>query len=124
MPVSVLVVDDHRYVRETLALLIGLDSRFVLAGMASHGREAVELARQACPDAIVCDLEMPVMSGVEAVPLLRDLCHETAIVMYSADPAAASATIAEGADAVVDKVSGATSLLDEVERLYRARGLP
>ena len=124
MSVSVLVVDDHRSVRETLGMLIGLDSRFVLSGMAAHGREAVELARQACPDAIVSDVAMPIMSGVEAVPLLRELCHEVAIVMFSADPAAASAAMAVGADAFVDKLSDATLLLDEIERVVRTRDFP
>jgi len=87
---SVLVVDDEPIIRTVLGVLIEGDDRLCLVGEAENGRQAVDLARHCCPEAIVCDVEMPVMDGLTALPLLRQHCPHAVIAMYSSDPAAAS----------------------------------
>jgi two-component system, chemotaxis family, protein-glutamate methylesterase/glutaminase len=79
MPWSVLVVDDDSSTRQVLSCLVELDDQLRLEGTASNGREAVELVGRRCPDAIVCDLEMPLMTGEEAVPRLRTTCTMTPV---------------------------------------------
>jgi two-component system nitrate/nitrite response regulator NarL len=59
------------------------DELFAVAGRASNGQEAVELAEQVGPDAVVMDIEMPVLDGVEATRLLRDAEPELPIVAVS-----------------------------------------
>jgi CheY-like chemotaxis protein len=54
-----------------------------VAGRASDGREAVELAERLSPDAVVMDIEMPVLDGVEATRLLRAAVPELPIVAVS-----------------------------------------
>ena len=51
------------------SLLLEQDGRFDVAGRARNGREAVELADELAPDAVVMDIEMPVLDGVEATRL-------------------------------------------------------
>lgn len=124
MRYRVLVVDDDPSVRWLVAFLIGDDDHLSLAGTAANGQEAVDLVRQGCPDAIVCDLNMPVMDGLQAVPLLRRACPDCFIVVYTSDPDAASAARRAGADVVVDKAVGPLALLRTVVAFCRSRNEP
>jgi len=118
---SVMVVDDQKHWRDLLSLLLETDPRFVLAGAVMHGRAALEAARDHCPDAIVLDVQMPEMDGMEALPLLRECCHRTVIVMYSSDPEGAGMARRLGADAVLDKVQEPAVVLDRLAELCRRR---
>jgi DNA-binding NarL/FixJ family response regulator len=64
-------------------LLIENDERFTVAGRARDGRAAVALAERLSPDAVVMDIEMPVLDGVEATKLLRAASPELPIVAVS-----------------------------------------
>jgi CheY-like chemotaxis protein len=112
MPLSVLVVEDRPEVARVLTYLIDSDDRLSLAGIATDGVEALEHSERDCPDAIICDVQMPRMDGLEALPLLRQACPEGAIVMYSSDPETAKAAHELGADAVVDKADDPASLIE------------
>lgn len=118
---SVLVVDDHKHWRDLLSFVFETDTRFVLAGVADHGQAAIEKVQDACPDAIVLDVQMPEMGGMEALPLLRETCRLSVIVMYSSDPAAARSAQRLGADAVVDKSQEPAALLDHLAELCSQR---
>ena len=65
--VRVLVVDDHPLLREGIASLIGDQPDLALVGEASDGREAVERYRALRPDVTLMDLQMPQMSGIDAM---------------------------------------------------------
>ncbi|HLX33177.1 MAG TPA: response regulator [Gaiellaceae bacterium] len=82
-PFRVLVAEDDASFLEAIALLLEQDGRFAVAGRARNGREAVELAEQVSPDAVVVDIEMPVLDGVEATRQLRELDEELPIVAVS-----------------------------------------
>jgi CheY-like chemotaxis protein len=112
MPLSVLVVDDRPEVACVLTYLVDSDDRLSLAGIATDGMEALEHSERECPDAIVCDVQMPRMDGLEALPLLRRACPDGVIVMYSSDPETAQAAHELGADAVVDKANDPASLIE------------
>jgi two-component system chemotaxis response regulator CheB len=120
-PLSVLVVDDQPSMRHLLSLWIEADDRLTLAGTAGDGREAVRKAVAACPDAVICDMEMPVMNGVEALPLLRRACPDTVIVMYTSDRDLAREAARLGADAVYDKTTSPAEVLDRLVELSRRR---
>ena len=103
MPISVLVVDDRPEIARVLTSLVDSDDRLSLAGIAGDGVEAVQHSEQLNPDAIICDMQMPRMDGIEALPLLRESCPDGVIVIYSSDPDTARNAPGLGADAVVDK---------------------
>jgi len=70
-PVTVLIADDHRLMREGTAALLRADPRVEVVGMASNGREALRLAESRAPDVVLLDLEMPVLGGIEACATIR-----------------------------------------------------
>jgi len=95
----VLVVDDNCAVRSLVRQLFELEPDFEISGEAENGRDAVEKANNLKPDLVVLDLSMPVMTGLDAAPLLRKLLPNTRIILF---------TVQEGT---------------EVERLARAAGI-
>ena len=82
-PFRILVAEDDEAFLDAIALLLEQDERFVVAARARHGREAVELAERLDPDAVVMDIEMPVLDGVEATRLLRAAAPHLPIVAVS-----------------------------------------
>lgn len=82
-PFRILVAEDDESFLELIALLLEQDGRFAVAGRACDGHRAVELAERLSPDAVVMDIEMPVVDGVEATKLLRTTAPELPIVAVS-----------------------------------------
>ena len=71
----ILLVDDHKVMREGLAALIAEQQDMEIVGQAGDGREAVELARELQPDVIIMDVAMPVMTGDEATRRSKPRCR-------------------------------------------------
>ncbi len=67
MAVSVLVVDDSGFFRKRLTEILNASDNINVVGVASNGREGVELAEKLRPDVITMDYEMPIMDGISAV---------------------------------------------------------
>jgi DNA-binding NarL/FixJ family response regulator len=79
----ILVAEDDADFRVALEALLSADARFKVAGTAANGREAIELAKKLKLDAVVMDIEMPEVDGVEAtraispsVPVLAISGHD------------------------------------------------
>jgi DNA-binding NarL/FixJ family response regulator len=68
--IRVLVADDQAAVRDGFAALIDAQDNMQVAGTASTGREAVDLARRTFPHVILMDIRMPVLNGLEATELI------------------------------------------------------
>jgi CheY-like chemotaxis protein len=82
-PFRIVVAEDEESFLEAISLLLEQDDRFVVVGRASNGREAVALTEEVAPDAVVLDIEMPVLDGVEATRRLRETSPDLPIVAVS-----------------------------------------
>ena len=82
-PFRILVAEDDESFLGVIALLLERDGRFAMVAQAHNGQEAVELAEVVSPDAVVIDVEMPVLDGVAATRLLREAAPELPIVAVS-----------------------------------------
>jgi two-component system cell cycle response regulator DivK len=69
----IMVVDDNEDLREMLRFMVERLGYQVVE--AENGRVAIEIARRRCPDLILMDLSMPVMDGLAATRLLREIEH-------------------------------------------------
>jgi two-component system chemotaxis response regulator CheB len=82
MTVSVLVVDDSGFFRKRLTEILTASGQIRVVGVASNGREGVELAESLRPDVITMDYEMPVMDGISAVREIMKR-HPVPVLMFS-----------------------------------------
>ena len=82
-PTRILIVDDSAVVRGLLSKIIAAEPDMELAGSAPDGAVALEKAARLRPDVIVLDIEMPVMTGLEALVELRALYPKLPIIMFS-----------------------------------------
>jgi CheY-like chemotaxis protein len=113
----ILVADDHAGMRERIATLLG--SEFDVVATVANGQEAIEATRTLLPDLVVLDIAMPVLNGLEAAAIIKDLPDAPRIVFCTAsdDPEFAKAARAHGASACVLKRN---LLVDLVSRIQRA----
>jgi PAS domain S-box-containing protein len=79
----ILLVDDHKIMRDGLAALIGEQADLEVVGQAGDGRQAVELARGLGPDVVIMDVAMPTMPGDEAARRIKAILPQTRIVALS-----------------------------------------
>src|SRR5437867_10980967 len=85
MPVrSVLVVDDNQLVRHALCELFTREGDFEVCGEAENGLEAIEKAQLLHPALIVTDLSIPVMDGLEAARILKNLMPAVPVLIFTA----------------------------------------
>jgi DNA-binding NarL/FixJ family response regulator len=82
-PIRVLVVDDHPLLRQGIAALIAAESDVTLAGACSSGREAIQRFPQLRPDVTLMDLQMPEMSGLDAMIAIRREWPDARVVILT-----------------------------------------
>src|SRR3954451_11967447 len=81
---KVILVDDEPDIVYLARTLFEHDGRFEVVGEAKNGEEAVQLARELQPNAVLLDILMPGMDGWEALPLIRRVAPKAAVVVVSA----------------------------------------
>ncbi|MDO8301675.1 MAG: response regulator transcription factor [Sedimentisphaerales bacterium] len=114
---TVMLVDDHRIVRDGLRALIGKVEGMSVCGEAENGREAIELSRQLHADVILMDVTVPDINGIEATGRIMKELPETKIIALSthSDPHVAIEMFKAGARGYVPKHCG----FEEVVRAIR-----
>ena len=68
--IKVIIADDSDFVRDGMKIILDVDDDFEVLGVASNGKEAIELAKKEAPDIFLMDIQMPEMDGIEATKLI------------------------------------------------------
>jgi DNA-binding NarL/FixJ family response regulator len=115
----VLVADDNAVVRSFVRQLFESQPDFEISGEAENGSDAVEKAEKLKPDLIILDLIMPVMTGLDAAPLLRKLLPDTPIILFTQQEGGEVERLARaaGINAVVSKSQAASELVLKAQAL-------
>ena len=117
--IRILTVDDHPIVRNGIAGLVTDQADMVLVGEASNGREAIQQFRAHQPDVTLMDLQMPELSGVDAIIAIRDEFPQARIIVlttYTGDVQVVRALKA-GAQGYLLKSSIHKELLDAIRKV-------
>lgn len=115
-PYRVLVVDDRPEIRLLVRTRLRMLDDIEVVGEASNGEEALILVSALAPDAVVLDLEMPVMRGDDAIPLMRERAPGMRILLYTGADKSVLEAIREEAqpDALVGKNRPFSELIDQL----------
>ncbi len=81
--ITVLLIDDHKMIREGLRLLLEGSSHFEIIAEADNGRDGVEAACRLLPEAVVMDVSMPDLNGMEACRKISERVPKTKIIALS-----------------------------------------
>jgi DNA-binding NarL/FixJ family response regulator len=119
---SILIVDDSPHVRRSLRRLLETKHDWVVSE-AENGGDAIDRAKELRPDLIVIDLAMPVLNGIVASSVLKQIMPAAPIVMFTAfsDPHIKRMAMAAGLDSFVDKSESPETLLGCIEQLLVQR---
>ncbi|MFN0274484.1 MAG: response regulator [Chitinophagales bacterium] len=84
MPIRVCVFDDHKKVRDAISVIIKANPAFEFAGAFEDARNVLKDVEQANPDVILMDIEMPEVSGINAVKMIKPQFPHKKILMLTA----------------------------------------
>jgi DNA-binding NarL/FixJ family response regulator len=107
----ILLADDDRHVRAAVRAFLSTTLPCDIVGEAADGREAVAQVARHRPDAVLLDLRMPALDGIQATRLIKARWPDTAIVVLSLYPGRREEALAAGADAFVSKGDPPTHLI-------------
>lgn len=120
---SIVVVDDHKLIREMWTRMFSEKEEVEIVGEAGELDEAVELIKKLRPDIVLLDINLFDKSGLEAVPQIRKYSPGTKIIAVSMhnQPAYAKKMLQLGASGYVTKNSSHSEIFKAVEEVMQGR---
>ena len=114
----VLIADDSGIARRAICRLMA-SGGFSVCGQAEDGREAIEQARKLRPDLIVLDFSMPIMNGIQAAKVLKQITPDVPIILYTAHASNVleREALAAGITSIVSKDQETSDLVTEAGAL-------
>lgn len=118
--IRVLIVDDHRLVRQGITALLAGAQDIEVVGEARDGYSAVEVTTDLLPDIVLMDADMPRLNGFEATRIIRSSGLPTRIIIVTgfSDEEMQAKAKESGADAYLLKESTREQLLGTIRTVY------
>ncbi len=116
---SILIADDHQLLAESLRSLLG--ATYQVVGVATNGRELVDLAVKHKPNMILSDVSMPIMNGLDALTAVKKMGLHTKFLLMSMhfDLSIAIEVFRSGGSAFVMKTATGEELKEALQTVYR-----
>jgi two-component system, NarL family, invasion response regulator UvrY len=114
--IKVVIVDDHRLVREAWKLVLNRDKRLSVAAICENGFRAVEACRSLQPDVVLMDINMDPMNGIEATKAIREFSQDIKIIGISVhtDLSYINALMQAGGNGYVTKNSSGEEMIGAI----------
>jgi DNA-binding NarL/FixJ family response regulator len=111
-PTTVLIIDDHRLMRDALVMVLEREKDIQVVGTAEDGREGAEKAAKLKPDVVTLDVAMPHLNGLDAARHIRRQSAATRILIITAyeDDLYIQHALEAGVDGYVTKQTAAETL--------------
>jgi DNA-binding NarL/FixJ family response regulator len=121
MSYRVLIVEDHKIMRDGIKALLERSSEFTVVGDAETGTEAIQICTEVHPDIVLMDIGLPGLNGVESTAELLRHCPSTRVIMLSMydDEDSVVSSIRAGARGYVVKQASSAELLDALRAVAR-----
>jgi DNA-binding NarL/FixJ family response regulator len=119
-PIRVVIVDDHPALRDGVRGDLDRSGIASVVGEAGDGEEAIEIVREQAPDVVVMDLDLPTVSGIEAIRAIVQGSPGAKILVLTVSDAEADVleAVKMGAHGYLLKTSTADQLVDGVRRVH------
>jgi DNA-binding NarL/FixJ family response regulator len=116
MPIRVLIVDDHAFLRMSLQLLLGATDDIHVVGICTDGSEVAEATAQLLPDVVLMDVKMPGVNGFEATRRLLAVESRIRVLLLTAtfDPSYMTEGKSVGAVGLILKADDPSDLPDRI----------
>ncbi|MBS0316337.1 MAG: response regulator transcription factor [Proteobacteria bacterium] len=123
--IRILVVDDHTLFRRGLTALLAREARFEVVGDAADAGEALRRARELAPDLILLDNHLPGVSGVDALPGLREAAPQARVLILtvSEDERDLAAALRGGACGYLLKTIDGADLATAIDRAMKGESI-
>ena len=123
MSIRVMLVDDHKILRDALKTVLERENDMLLVGEASNGAEALASIKTARPDVVVMDIGMPDMGGIQTTLALRASSPEIRILALSTffDRRVVMQMLGAGASGYIVKSAGSEELLSGIRSVFSGR---
>ncbi len=121
MPYQILLVDDHKIMRDGIKAILKHSDEFAVVSEAENGADAVQICKKSHPEIVLMDIGLPGLNGIEATTEILRHCPETRVIilsMYDDEHSVVSA-IRSGARAFVLKKASDNDLLDALRTVAK-----
>lgn len=124
-PIRLLVVDDHNLFRQGLIRILQDNAQLSIVGQAGNGQEAIFQVEQLPPDVVLMDLNMPVLSGPDAVRVIRERFPSIPVIMLTVSERDEDLfdAIRAGARGYLLKNVGMDELTDAIQRVHAGEAI-
>ncbi|RYG42495.1 MAG: response regulator transcription factor [Chitinophagaceae bacterium] len=114
--ITILLVDDHKLIRDSWSFILNSDPRFVVVGETSSGEEAIEMATEKRPRIILMDVNMTPVNGFDATKQIHKISPDSRIIAVSMHtmPAYAKRMLQLGAMGYVTKNSSKDEMIKAI----------
>lgn len=117
--IKLIITDDHSLVRTGVRNGLAKYTEIEIIGEAENGQRLLQLLEQRQPDMIIMGIQMPVMDGITALPLLKQQYPHIKVIIYSmhSDPSMICRMLELGASTYLTKESGAEDIYECIQAL-------
>jgi two-component system response regulator NreC len=121
MSYRVLIVEDHKIMRDGIRALLDRSGEFTVAGEAESGTEAIQVCTETHPDVVLMDIGLPGLNGVDVTIELLRHCPDAKVIILSMydDEDSVVSSIRAGARGYVVKRASSGELLDALRAVAR-----